>query len=291
MKNIPWSYYQLFLAVIRHGGLSGAAAEHGVSPATAGRHMLDLERRLGRALFVRSQRGYSLTPEGETLNALLTGADGSFRRIDDWRGEAAAPQLVRLALGTWNAFLISAHIGEICREDDPFRLQLLVGEARASLAHRENDIGIRSFEPEESNLAALRLGTVAYAPFRARNAPPSAGQRWIAVTREAAISDYLKWPYEARASAIVLSASRPRTMLDLVEAGAGIAVLPCFIGDTNQSLARAGPIIGDLSHGQWLVLHDEERHRRAVRRVADRLAKFMRARLALYAGKRADSEY
>ncbi len=290
MKNIPWSYYQLFLAVIRHGGLSGAAAEQAISPATAGRHMLDLEHRLGRSLFVRSQRGYSLTAEGETLNALLTGADGSFRRIDDWRGEAAAPQLVRLALGTWNAFLVSAHIGEICRADDPFRLQLLVGEARASLAHRENDIGIRSFEPEESNLAAQRLGSVAYAPFRSRNAPPLARERWIAVTREEAISDYLRWPHQTRPGAIALSASRPRTMLDLVEAGAGTAVLPCFIGDTNQRLVRAGPIIDELEHPQWLVLHDDDRHRREVRRVADRLAKFMKARAALYAGKRAETD-
>jgi len=290
MKNIPWSYYQLFIAVIRHGGLSGAAAEHELSPATVGRYMRALEHRLGRSLFRRSQSGYYPTSEGQALHTLLREADGNFRAVDDWRGETAAPALVRLALGSWNAFLICAHIGEIRREDDPFRLQLIIGEVRASLAHRENDIGIRSFAPEETNLASLKLGSVAYAPFKARSAPSSIGERWIAVTREQAVSDYLRWPHQHRASAIVLTASRPRTMLDLVETGAGVAVLPCFVGDTNQRLVRAGPVISELRHGQWLVLHDDERHRREVRRVADRLAGFMKARAALYAGKRAESD-
>ncbi len=33
-----------------------------------------------------------------------------------------------------------------------------IAEQRASLAHRENDIGIRAFEPQERNLAAIKTG-------------------------------------------------------------------------------------------------------------------------------------
>ncbi|AJY44453.1 LysR family transcriptional regulator [Martelella endophytica] len=290
MKNIPWSHYQLFLSVCRNGGLSGAAAETGLSPATLGRHMLDLERLTGRSLFLRSQAGYRLTADGERLQALLGEADGNLRRVDDWRGEAAAPALVRLAIGTWNAFLVSAHINEFCREGDTFRLQFLVGEARANLAHRENDIGIRSFEPEELNLASIRLCSVAYAPFRAKNAPLSVAHRWLAVTQDAAVSAYLRWPHEHHAADIVMTASRPRSVLDLAEAGAGIAVLPCFIGDVSPRLERAGPIIEMLTQPQWLVTHEEDRYRPEIRIVADRLMHFIKARSALYAGRRAETE-
>ncbi|MET3600304.1 LysR family transcriptional regulator [Martelella mangrovi] len=290
MKNAPWSHYQLFLLVVRYGGLSGAGQESGLSPATVGRHMLDLEQRLGRALFNRSRRGYDLTADGETLHAMLKEAEGNLRRVEDWQGEKAAPTLVRLALGTWNAFLVSRHINEICSADESLRLQFIVGEQRASLAHRENHIGVRAFRPEETNLAARRIGSVAYAPFRARNSPVSHAERWIAVTREEAISGYLLWPHRHCADSLIITVSRPRSMLDLVEEGAGIAILPCFIGDTNRNLERAGPIIEELTHGQWLVLHNDDRHRHEIRRVADRLTHFMKARLSLYAGKRSEAD-
>lgn len=57
MKNIGWDSYQLFLDVARGGGLTGAAATSGLSPATIGRRMLELEQRIGKILFVRSQTG------------------------------------------------------------------------------------------------------------------------------------------------------------------------------------------------------------------------------------------
>ncbi len=288
MKNAPWSHYQLFLLVVRHGGLTGASEESALSPATVGRHMLDLEQRLGRVLFTRSPRGYSLTPDGETLHAMLKDAEGRLRRVEDWGGETAAPTLVRLGIGTWNAFLVSQHISEIRAPGDPVRLEFLVGEQRASLAHRENHIGIRAFRPEEANLAARRVCPAAYAPFRARNA--AVAEQWIAVTREAAISRYLIWPHTHHANTIIMTASRPRSMLDLVEAGAGIAVLPCFIGDANQRLVRAGPVIDELTHDQWLVLHDDDRRQRDIRRVADRLFGFMKARAELYAGRRSGAD-
>lgn len=288
MKNALWSHYQLFLQVVRHGGLSGAAQESGLSPATVGRHMLDLEQRLGRTLFRRSQRGYRLAPDGETLHAMLKEAEGNLRRVEDWQGTAFAPTLVRLAIGTWNALLVSRHISEIQPPGEPVRLEFVIGEERASLSHRENHIGIRAFRPEETNLAAQRLCPVAYAPFKAKNAALSAAERWIAVTREDAISNYLRYPHRHHVDAIFMTAIRPRSVLDLVEAGAGITVLPCFIGDTNSRLERAGAIIDELSHDQWLVLHDDDRRQRDIRRIADRLARFIKARASLYAGKRSE---
>lgn len=55
MKNIGWDTYELFLQVARYGGLSGAGGVTGLSPATIGRRMLELEAGVGRPLFVRSR--------------------------------------------------------------------------------------------------------------------------------------------------------------------------------------------------------------------------------------------
>ena len=46
MKNIPWDSYQIFLAVARAGSLSAAADRIGLSSATIGRRMLELERQM-----------------------------------------------------------------------------------------------------------------------------------------------------------------------------------------------------------------------------------------------------
>ncbi|MCO6176507.1 LysR family transcriptional regulator [Ciceribacter sp. RN22] len=286
MKSPSWDAYQIFLLVARHGGLSGAAIETGLSPATIGRRMIEFERRIGRPLFVRSQAGYGLTGDGRQLLEHLGEMEVAARRVEVWREEAAAPALVRLAAGTWIAWLVSENFPALLTERDPFRIDIHIAEQRAALAHRECDIGIRAFEPEELNLAKIPAGTVAYAPYRARNTVDHGPARWLAVDTENAISAYLRWPHENKAENIVVTVNRPRSLRDLALAGAGIAVLPCFVGDLEPKLERAGPEIAELRHRQWIVMNNDDRHRREIRTVADRLSRLLKAHEELFCGKR-----
>lgn len=285
MKNVSWDFYQRFLDVVRGGGLTGAAASSGLSPATIGRKMLELEQKIGKSLFVRSQTGYALTVDGRTLLDNLQAMEAAASGIDGWRKSSGASSLVRLAVGTWNAQLIMGNFSAICSERDGFRIDLFIAEQRATLAHRENDIGIRAFEPEERNLAAIKTGSVAYAAYRLRNAPQSVADRWIAVDKENAISAYLRWPHETKSQNIVVTINRPFALRELILSGAGTAVLPCFIGDADSRLVREGPEIDDLRHQQWLVMNNEDRHRRDIRTVADRMIRLFKQHSDLYAGR------
>lgn len=285
MKNLGWDAFQIFLDVARSGGLTGAAAATGFSAATIGRRMLELEQSLGKSLFTRSQTGYVLTSDGRALLDQLQAMEDAARNIDGWRKSAAASSLVRIAAGTWNARLLTTNFSAICTERDDFRVDLFVAEQRASLSHRENDIGIRAFEPEERNLAAIKSGDVAYAAYRLRNAAASISDRWLAVSSESAISAYLRWPHENKAGNIVVSVNRPTALLDLVLAGAGVAVLPCFIGDAEARLVREGEVIEELRHKQWIVMNNEDRHRRDIRTVADRMVKLIKGHSDLFAGR------
>jgi DNA-binding transcriptional LysR family regulator len=67
--------------------------------------------------------------------------------------------------------------------------------------------------------------------------------------------------------------------------GAGVAVLPCFVGDSEADLTRIGGAIADLQEPQWLVLNDQERHQSAVRTVIDRLVALLLEHRALFAGE------
>ncbi|MDO1581070.1 LysR family transcriptional regulator [Rhizobium oryzicola] len=286
MKNISWDALELFIKVARFGGLSAACNATGLSPATVGRRMLDLEGQVERKLFRRSRRGYSLTADGEDLLAQLLEMEGAARKIENWRSGGNAAPLVRIACGTWIGWLLMQHIDLLRSERDRPRIHFEIGETRAAVAFRESDLGIRAFEPNEPNLAAVALGEVAYAPYRSGICPPDKNSNWIAVSEQEAMSAYLRYPHETFAQRITLTVTRPRSLYDLVIAGAGIAVLPCLVGDKDERLARAGPEISELRHRQWLVMNNDDRHRREIRLVADRVIALIKANAALIAGER-----
>lgn len=286
MKSIGWDAYQLFLAVARQGGLSAAAELTGLSPATLGRRMVELEQALGRVLFVRSQAGYALTPDGSQLLEHVSELEAGSRKVEQWREGTAGQTLVRITLGTWNAWLVSENIQQIRTERDDFRIALFVAEQRARLSHRESDIAMRAFEPDEPNLASIAAGEVAYAAYRARNRDWLGRDPWLAVDPDNAVSAYLRWPHEEKPERIATTVNRPRTLYDLVRAGAGTGVLPCFVGDLDPGLERVGNEIEALRHRQWIVMNNDDRHRRDIRTVVDRLSKLLKSRRDIFAGKR-----
>jgi len=119
-----------------------------------------------------------------------------------------------------------------------------------------------------------------------RNAASSVSDRWLAVAEENAISAYLRWPHENHGNEIVVTVSRPTALLDLVLSGAGVAVLPCFVGDADARLAREGGEIELLRHSQWIVMNNDDRHRRDIRTVADRMTRLIKGHSDLYAGRK-----
>ncbi|QFY59115.1 LysR family transcriptional regulator [Rhizobium grahamii] len=286
MKSTQWDSFQLFLQVARLGGLTGASTASGLSPATIGRRMLDLEQEIGKALFLRSQTGYRPTPDGLALLEHLQDMEAAARKVEAWRLAGTPAATVKVAAGTWVAWLLTTNFSAIRNPGDPFAVSLTIGEARASLSYRESDIGIRAFEPEEGNLAARLLGEVAYAVYARRNASESE-ERWVAVSEDDAISNYLRWPYRNAAASIVATVNRPRSLPELVRAGVGKAVLPCFVGDLDPELQRLGDELPELRHRQWIVMNNEDRHRPEIRTVADRMTRLLKGYADLIAGKRA----
>ncbi|GAB3994131.1 LysR family transcriptional regulator [Glycomyces albus] len=68
MANVPdLADLQLLSDVVAHGSIGAAAAAHGLSQPQASRRMSRLERQLGVAVLVRSNRGTSLTPAGKVV--------------------------------------------------------------------------------------------------------------------------------------------------------------------------------------------------------------------------------
>jgi len=56
---------------------------------------------------------------------------------------------------------------------------------------------------------------------------------------------------------------------EAARAGAGFAVLPCYLGDPDPGLRRVGGVIAEVFADQWLLVHRDLRALPRVRAVMD----------------------
>lgn len=283
---MDWNDLRIFAQVAHEGGLTGAARKLGISVPTAGRRMLALEAASGLALFERSQSGYTLTKDGQALFAKVRAMESAARPLEDWLSSEGARPLVRISAGTATASLMAENISRIWQAGDPFRIAFVTTEARLDIGHREVDIGIRNQPAESGNLASRKLQILRFAPFKNRHRLWEGEPEWVAVDADNARHPAARWVLAREDVTICAFANSVATARDLVRGGAGIGVMPCFAGDRDPVLARAGPIIEELTEMPWLVMHDDDRHRPEIRTVIERLVQFFDDYAALLAGER-----
>lgn len=286
MKDMSWDDLRFFTAVARGGGLSAAASRLGSSPATVGRRMVALEQAVGRPLFIRRQTGYALTPEGSVLYEKALSMEASAQTIRDWLDADGQRSVVRISAGSWTANFFAANFGRLWKPYDPFRIAFKTTEARLDIAHREVEIGIRNARPESPSLAARQTVEVAFAPFRARNHPTPGREEWVIISPDALSTHSARWVAAQPGLVVAAWANTPRTLYDLVRAGVGKGMLPCFAGDRDPLLERAGDEIAELREPQWIVMHNDDRHRSDVRTVVNRIVALVTAHAPLFAGER-----
>ena len=285
--SIDWEDLRLFLDVARLGGLSAATTTTKLSAATLGRRVTALEKQIGEPLFHRAHSGYTLTRAGEELLRRAEEVESAMRSLVRWRDGEIGDRVVRISAGTWTTDFLAKHIGELWDVSDPFRIEFVTAYEKIDIGRRNADIGIRSERPTETNLAGQQVGRVAHALYSGRNLinGVKAGL-FVGISGDGANLQSSRWLMARHGDRIVTRGNDVHSVRELVAAGAGLTVLPCFAGDSDPRLVRivAAPI-PELETEQWLVSHHEERHTREVRTVLDRTAKLLRAHGALFAGE------
>lgn len=284
MKSLNWEDLQIFYHVAESGGLSGATDPTGLSAATIGRRMLALEQKTGQTLFHRSQSGYRLTRAGEALQSRVRAMRAAAMPVHEFLTEQAETPIIRLTAGTGTVFFLSDNISRLVRRDDGFRLNFLTTETTLDIAHREADLGIRNRPAQAGNLASRRLATLRFVPYRSWTAQQPDQLEWVGMDPAFARHPATHW-LNAQDVPVRFLANSVATVHQLVRAGAGIGIMPCMIGDRDPALARAGPIIQDLTEDQYLVMHADDRHRPQMRRLIDRIVALYRDSAALLAGE------
>jgi DNA-binding transcriptional LysR family regulator len=277
---MDWDDLKLFVLVARHGGPTAAARATGLSAATLGRRLHALETALGRHLFDRRPEGYRLTADGRALLAQAEPVEATMHGIERWRDHGAPGRVVRVSAGSWTSRFLAQNFSALWREADGFRLQILTAEARLDIARRAADLGLRNRRPEEAWLAGRRVGREAFAVYARAGEPLP--EEFVAPTE--LLTPSAIWLRERHGDAIAVETSNPRLVLDLMLAGAGMGVLPCFVGEAEPGLRRVGEPIPEIAHEVWMVMHHDDRYDPAVRTVAQRVARLIRARRPAFIG-------
>lgn len=261
--TLNWQDLQFFLSVARAQGLAGASQQTGKSAPTLSRRMLALESSTGKELFVRHSHGYELTEEGSNLLEVASKLEALIQPLDE-ASQNSGGKLIKVSAGSWMTQALCLHLRHLLKDHERIRLRFISSEQRLDITHREAVIGIRNQRPDNPNFAIRKIARVNFAGY----ALDRSINQWISVHTSTPSSQWLASQSFERAPVEVTS---PTNAMDLALEGFGRIVLPTFIGDKHPQLIRVTNTISALSHDQWLVVHQEERHHPDVRLVIDRI--------------------
>lgn len=277
IDDASWDDLRTLLAVVRTGSLSRAAAELGLTQPTVGRRLDRLEAAIGAVLVRRTGQGCRATAQGEALIpavARMAEASDDVRRVATSTHNDLAG-LVRLATGDLPARYLARRAPQLLSVQG-LQLEIVSAQGFVSLERGDADLAIRTQAPPGDAWAIRSLGTVHYAIFaspsfldahpEARIPEQARSCRWIGYPEAMSVRS-ARWlrPFLGRAPDLRLSSSV--VQLEAARAGAGLVVLPGWIGRDEPGLQQVGDPIGSLSFESLLVIHPSALRLKRVRHV------------------------
>jgi DNA-binding transcriptional LysR family regulator len=294
---VHWDDVRVFLAVAQAGSLRRAARALRLGQPTVGRHLRQLERSVGAPLFERSPDGHRLTREGQDLLPMAQGMADAATAIDRRRAAfgAEAGGAVRIVAGEWVARFLAPRLADLAAAHDDLTITLAESHVDPDLERREADVYVKHGLPARGRLVRIGLGSMVPAIYGARayverhpEATTDARWRrcaWVAYDAPHEYFRSMAWLAQRLGDRTPrVRASRIALQLEAIRAGAGLGLLPCFVGDADPGLVRVSPRIAELEADYWLLVHPDLRAVPRVRRVIDWIrAEFREARPALQA--------
>jgi DNA-binding transcriptional LysR family regulator len=252
-----WDDLRFFLAASQAGTLAGAARRLGVDHATIGRRLDSLEKAFGMPLVIRAPDGLHLTPTGFTR-------------------------------------LFTTHLPRLRADHPRLHLELITGVQVLNLRHGDAELAIRSGPMTDPDLVARPLGHSGWSlyaspAYLARHPAPEdvddlRGHELIGYDPALAGVPAAQWIEQRLPGASLALRSREMTdMLAAAVGGAGLALLPCLIGDEEPGMRRLTPAVL-ATRELWLVYPREARLAEPVQAVIRFVLEVMRSNAPRIAG-------
>ncbi|MEM7269009.1 MAG: LysR family transcriptional regulator, partial [Pseudomonadota bacterium] len=275
-----------FFLVAQAGSLLAASENGGGSISTLSRHISNLEKQIGNNLFDRRSDGMALTETGTRLfqhAKRLHEAKFGFALAADGLDKSVRGT-VRIAASTASAGEILSHsLARLADQEPGLSFEILATEKSANLLMGEADIALRSYEPQQSQLIAKRvgkhtIGLYASQYYLARHGQPKA---LVDLQEHSLIGDDANAEfYDSLAAAgfpIGREGFRFRTDNKLAAwsflvRGCGIGLAPVGIEDAETELMQVLAKEASFDIPLWLVAGPNLRTNARTRRVFDFLS-------------------
>jgi len=268
---MQWDDLRIFLAIAREGSISGAAKRLSVQHSTVSRRLRSLEEQLATRLIERVKSGYELTEAGEELMVSATkieieilGFEGALGGQDS----EAAGELRVSAINNMASTVLMPMFASFSAAYPKIELHIQVTNKFVKLAQRDADIAIRLTNTPTDTLFGTRLATIGSAVYGARDYCADvqkgvAEEKWLGIE---CCGFHISWTKDACPDTDHNFYSDD-TLLTLaaLKAGAGLAYLPCFMGDGEPSLQRYREPEQQHDLGLWLVYHRDLKRIKRVR--------------------------
>jgi DNA-binding transcriptional LysR family regulator len=244
----------------------------GVDATTMGRRLRRLETRIGATLFEQTREGQVLTEAGEAMLVEVEAVERAASRIAEHAGGGANGSLaglLRVSLSEgFASWIVAPALGTFTAAHPRLVIDLVANSGFLSPSKREADLAATLSRPRAGPVIAgklsddtLRLYACAdycagHAPLR-RPSDLARGHALVGYVPDLLYAPELRYlaEIEPGLSATVRSSSI-NAQHRLIAAGAGIGVLPCFIGDADPRLV---PVLPErrITRSFWLVMHKD----------------------------------
>jgi DNA-binding transcriptional LysR family regulator len=274
LQIMDWDSLRFFLELSRSGTLMNAARRLAVDHTTVARRIQALEKQMGTTLFSREAGGHRLTEAGRRLQPQVEAMEQAYLAV-----ESAAPGseeglsgLVRIgATEGFGTVVLAPKLALFAQAHPRLVIDLLAMPRLVHLSRREADIVISLERPAQGAVVVTRLADYAlrlYAStdYLASHAPIASradlrGHTFISYVDDLLFSKELQYLDELyRPDSFALRSTSILAQHQATVAGAGIAVLPAFIAERDDSLRRVLPDEANFTRTFWMSVPAETRH-------------------------------
>jgi DNA-binding transcriptional LysR family regulator len=297
-RSFNWDDMRYFLELARRGRLATVARHFGVEHTTVSRRITELEATLDEKLFNRSERGFSLTPEGERLlqhaEQMEVGANG----VSDVVGlKHTRNESVRLVtMEGIGSFYIAPKLVKLKARHPNLMVELVTSPQLGNLTKREADVMLSFARPQNPGVVVRKIGwfslrLYANAMYLNEHGTPADATD----LRDHLFVDYIDelvsipavhWLRDAvPAPRIAFRSTSMTAHQNAAASGMGIVLLPSF---TAAGDARLIPVLHDQIEVQrdlWLATHEQFRGRPKIQTLMTFISKEIEADGAFLQGK------
>ena len=286
--GVDWEDLRVFLALGRHGSLSAAARALTVNHATISRRIQALEDSLGEKLVDRRPDGYVLTAAGRRALAAAGDMEAAAQSLAREGDDGAVHGLVRVnappALS--QGFLID-RLARLAALHPGLDVDLATDLRAVSLDRHKADIAVRLTRPKDGDFIVKPLGTMGFGfygtPAVCEAAEAGAQPVFVGFDEENADMPDASWLAQHFPRArVAFRANNHMSQAIAARTGAGLAVLPHYIGRQVPGLRACALEPVRDPRDMWLLIRGQDRKDRAIRTVADHLQQTFEDETALF---------